>query len=49
MPKEEVELFKKYGKGKVPATIIACKYKLVGSLENAEEEFNTILNNLLGG
>lgn len=49
VPKEEVELFKKYGKGKVPATIIACKYKLVGSLNNAEEEFNSIMNALLGG
>lgn len=49
VPKEEVELFKKYGKGKVPATIIACKYKLIGSLDNAEKEFNNIMNNLLGG
>ena len=47
VPKEEVELFKKYGKGKVPATIIACKYKLIGSLDNAEEEFNSIINHLL--
>lgn len=49
VPKEEVELFKKYGKGKVPVTIIACKYQFIGSLENAEEEFNSIINNLLGG
>ena len=48
VPKEEVELFKKYGKGNVPAIIIACKYKFIGSLENAEEEFNAIMNNLLG-
>ncbi len=47
VPKEEVERFKKYGKGRVPVTLIACKYKLVGSLENAEEEFNSIMNNLL--
>ena len=47
VPKEEVELFKKYGKGKVPATIIACKYKLIGSLEDAEEELNSIINNIL--
>ena len=49
VPKEEVELFKKYGKGKVPATIIACKYKLIGSLDNAEKEFNNIINDILGG
>ena len=49
VPKEEVKLFKKYSKGKVPATIIACKYKLIGPLENAEEEFNSIINALLGG
>jgi len=49
VPKEEVELFKKYGKGRVPATIIACKYKFIGSLDNAEEEFNSIMNALLGG
>src|SRR3989338_9772752 len=49
VPNEEVELFKKYGKGKVPVTVIACKYKLIGSLDNAEEEFNSIMNALLGG
>lgn len=49
VPKEEVELFKKYGKGKVPVTVIACKYKLIGSLNNAEEEFDTIINSILGG
>src|SRR3989338_1224361 len=43
VPKEEVELFKKYGKGRVPATVIACRYKLIGSLENAEEEFNSVI------
>ncbi len=47
VPKEEVGLFKKYGKGKVPATVIACKYKLIGPLDNAEEEFNSIINNVL--
>ncbi len=49
VPKEEVELFKKYGKGKVPLTVIGCKYKLVGSLENAQDEFNDIMENLVGG
>ena len=38
VPKGEVELFRKYGKGKVPATVIACKYKLVGALGNEEQQ-----------
>ena len=38
VPKEEVELFKKYSKGKVPAIVAACKYKLVGALGNEEQQ-----------
>jgi len=48
VPGKEVELFKKYGKGKVPAVVIGCKYKLIGTLDGAEDEFNDIIKDILG-
>ena len=49
VPKEEVDLFKKYSPDKlVPAVVLGCKYKHVGKLSNEdEEEFKAILKTLI--
>jgi hypothetical protein len=48
VPKEEVSLFKKYGNGKVPTTVVACKYKFLGALDTVQNEFNEILKKITG-
>jgi len=49
VPKEEVDLFKKYSPDKlVPAVVLGCKYKHVGKLSSEdEEEFKEILKTLI--
>lgn len=49
--KKELELFKKYSRDmSVPATIAACKYKRVGSLnKEVEYELKSILSEISGG
>ena len=51
VPKEEVELFKKYSPNKlVPTAVLGCKYKRVGKLGIEEQdEFKAILKTLIGG
>lgn len=50
VPKEEVDLFKKYSTNNlVPAVILGCKYKRVGKLDvEAKDEFKAILKTLIG-
>ena len=50
VPKEEVNLFKKYSPNNlVPAVILGCKYKHVGKLDiEDQDEFETILKTLIG-
>ncbi|MCH8004142.1 MAG: hypothetical protein IH934_05950 [Nanoarchaeota archaeon] len=51
IPKEEVEIFKKYSPNKlVPAVVLGCKYKKIGKFGLEErDEFKAILKVLTGG
>jgi len=51
IPKEEVEIFKKYSPNKlVPAVVLGCKYKKIGKFGLEEQdEFKAILKALTGG
>lgn len=51
IPKEDLELFKKYSPEMlVPATVVACKYKRIGTLNKENEyEFKEILKEIIGG
>jgi len=50
VPKEEVDLFKKYSPNNlVPAVILGCKYKRIGKLDvEDQDEFKAILKTLIG-